>query len=66
MCRSVVWGARIQVGMMWWWSLRPRPIAGRSSRMGMEWFSSSEAGPMPERRSILGVLTAPAERITSS
>ena len=34
--------------------------------MGMEWLSSSEAGPMPERRSILGELRAPAERITSA
>ena len=60
-CRSVVWGARIHVGLMLWWSLRLRPTAGRLSRTGMECFSTSEAGPMPERRSSLGVLRAPAE-----
>ena len=32
----------------------------------MECFPTSEAGPMPERRSNLGVLRAPAERITSA
>lgn len=32
----------------------------------MECFVSSEAGPMPERRSNLGVSRAPAERIISS
>ena len=32
----------------------------------MECFSSSAAGPMPERRSILGVLRAPAESTTSA
>lgn len=32
----------------------------------MECFSSSAAGPMPERRRILGVLRAPAESITSA
>ena len=31
----------------------------------MECFSISDAGPMPERSSNLGVLRAPAERITS-
>ena len=51
---------------MWWWSWRPRPTAGRLMRTGMECFSSSEAGPMPERRSILGLLRDPAERIISA